>query len=166
MTPRQKTALENLHYRFWSKVDFNGPIPALRPELGPCWLWKGALCKGYGRFFVGSRRHRPAHAFAHELLKYAIPKGLEPDHLCRNRSCINPNHLEVVTGAVNILRGTSPIANLARKKTCANGHPFDTTAIGSYGKRVRICRICRRARCQRWRKKKREAGQARLNAKQ
>ena len=100
--------------RFWDKVNKNGPIPAHRPELGPCWVWTGARTgRGYGQFNIGSRtddsrRHVMAHRFAYELLIVAIPEELESDHLCRNRPCIRPFHIEPVTHIMNGQRGIQP----------------------------------------------------------
>lgn len=86
--------------RFWAKVD----------RSGDCWRWTGALARGgYGFAVVGSRddpqRYRNAHRFAYELSVGPIPEGLELDHLCRNRRCVNPAHLEPVTHSENMRRG-------------------------------------------------------------
>ena len=88
--------------RFWVKVRA-GSIPAHRPDLGPCWVWTGSRNRnGYGQFWHG--RHMGAHRFAYEALVGSMPDGLQSDHLCRNRSCIRPDHLEPVTGSVNLKR--------------------------------------------------------------
>lgn len=96
MAPRPKTPEQ----RFWPKVD----------KTSTCWLWTGALTLasnkhvgGYGRFRVGAQMRR-AHRYAYELLVGPIPAGLDLDHLCNNRRCVNPAHLEPVTRAVNISR--------------------------------------------------------------
>lgn len=68
-----------------------------------------------------------AHRFAYEALVGPIPKGLEIDHLCFVRNCVNPGHMEPVTSAVNTLRSTGPTAANAAKDQCVNGHPFDFT---------------------------------------
>ena len=92
---------------FWAKVDRNGPTPKHAPELGPCWIWTGSLNdKGYGVFWVGSK-HMKAHRFSFELLVGQIPNGTEPDHLCHNRACVRPSHLEPVTHRENCVRGLS-----------------------------------------------------------
>ena len=102
---------ERLPARFWAKVRI-GSVPAHRPDLGPCWEWIGAQSQGYGRFSIGSRTDRsrrmaPAPRFAYEMLVGLIPDGLEPDHLCHNRACVRPTHLEPVTPTVNKQRGTA-----------------------------------------------------------
>ena len=127
---------------FWAKVNKDGPIAVA--ALGPCWLWGGTKGdKGYGQFWNGNRLVS-AHVRAYEYEVGAVPLGLELDHLCRNRLCVRPSHLEPVTHRVNVLRGVAGQAN--RDKThCAHGHPFD--AVNTYvdpstGKRS--CRECRR----------------------
>ena len=102
--------------RFWAKVNQNGPVPAHRPDLGPCWQWTAALDReGYGRFhWLG--QNGLAHRIAYEMLIGPMPAGLEPDHLCRNRACVNPLHIEPVTHRENTLRGNSPVAINARRR--------------------------------------------------
>lgn len=138
--------------RFWVKVNKEGPIPDYCPELGPCWLWTGALNKrtGYGNF--GKPQKLP-HRVAYELCVGPIPEGLELDHLCRIRHCVNPTHLEPVTTQVNQLRSTSVSARNAVKTHCDNGHLFDEkNTLISRGRRT--CRACNRDKTQRHRAKK------------
>lgn len=121
------------------------------PNTG-CWLWVGTTREdGYGRISVKGR-HVSAHRFAYELLVGPIPAGLQIDHLCRQRSCVNPRHLEPVTAHENTLRGETVNAKNTAKTVCKNGHPFteDNTWVvtrGSKGgkKRAteRICKTCR-----------------------
>ena len=121
-TPRRLMSPED---RFWVKVDKNGPVPAARPDLGPCWLWTGTkLPKGYGSFYYLAGRRAYAHRFAYELLVGPIPADRpQIDHLCRVTSCVNPTHLEPVTNRENTLRGLRPDQlrqeNKARKKKAA-----------------------------------------------
>lgn len=85
----------NPERRFWQNVS----------KSAGCWEWQGAVMGGgYGAIKVEGRRV-PAHRFAYELLVGPIGEGLEIDHLCRNRSCVNPEHLEPVTRSVNVKRG-------------------------------------------------------------
>jgi HNH endonuclease len=78
--------------RFWEKVE----------QGEGCWLWTGAIDRGYGQFVWNGRKR--AHRVAYELIIGPIPEGLELDHLCRNKSCVRPEHLEPVTKAENIRR--------------------------------------------------------------
>lgn len=92
--------------RFMEKVDKDGPVPSIRPELGPCWLWTGSVTlQGYGIF--GLPGASEAHRASYLLFKGPIPEGLEVDHLCFVRPCVNPAHLEAVTHEENIRRGVA-----------------------------------------------------------
>ena len=126
--------------RFWAKVDVGSP--------DECWEWTGAKTgKGYGNFTITPHSlWACAHRVAYEVLVGPIPDGLFIDHLCRNRACVNPSHMEPVTNKVNILRGESPWAQRARMTHCANGHEFtpDNTRIRPNG--TRSCRACTRER--------------------
>lgn len=136
--------------RFWEKVDKNGPIPASRPELGPCWLWTASLDdKGYGQFGVVKGVRSSTHRFAYENVLGDIPDGLTLDHLCRNTKCCNPAHLEPVTRVENVMRGFGFGAINATKTHCAHGHRFDeaNTVVTKDG--ARRCRICAAAAAKR-----------------
>lgn len=108
---------------FWTKVDKDGP--------NGCWLWTGSKgTGGYGMYAwtrnPGEKRFsRGAHRLAYMALVGEIPDGLDIDHLCRVRHCVNPAHLEAVSTRTNLLRGNTFQAKNAAKTHCAHGHPFD-----------------------------------------
>ena len=111
------------------------------PNSG-CWLWVGHVNdNGYGLFHVNGRNVR-AHRFAYEHYRGPIPEGLDLDHLCRVRCCVNPDHLEAVTRQVNLLRGIGFAAARAAQTHCIHGHKFTTENTG-YDK-GRYCRRCKR----------------------
>ena len=130
---------------FWSYVDKNGPVPAARPDLGPCWIWlKEKTEAGYGRFSIparsalsvrGKRTKVMAYRFSYELANGPIPSGYEPDHLCKNRACVNHSHLRVLTHKENTLAGDSFSAVNAMKTHCHKVHEFtkENTAINKFG---------------------------------
>jgi hypothetical protein len=124
---------ESAQTRFWSFVERVG---------GNCWPWKGVTGpSGYGTF-----RNYRAHRVAYTLMRGPIPDGLTLDHLCRNPSCVNPQHLEPVTSVVNTMRGTSPMALNARKTHCPKGHLLGPRLVRSRPGRPsegRICPTCR-----------------------
>lgn len=108
-----------------------------------CWEWTGSLSKGHGKFMLAGRR-QPAHRWAYEFLIGDIPQGLDLDHLCRNRACVNPTHCEPVTRGENVRRGQVGIAN-SSKTRCIRGHEF--TPENTYyhnGTGWRNCRACMR----------------------
>lgn len=93
---------------FWRQVDKSAPASAYRPDLGGCWLWRGpSETDGYATFKIASMgaTFGMAHRIAYELVVGAIPEGFQLDHLCRVVRCVNPTHLEPVTGAENVQRG-------------------------------------------------------------
>lgn len=106
----------------------------------PCIKYKGYIAPdGYGRAWHSDYKQMlGAHRVAWLKEKGPIPSNLVLDHLCRNRSCVNTNHLEVVTHRENILRGTGPSAWNAKKDHCKKGHPF----IGKDKKGFRVCGKC------------------------
>lgn len=147
--------------RFWSKVDRNGPLPEHRPDLGPCWPWTGFVDgDGYGRFRDEYGQVAKAHRWSYGATHGPIPDGLQPDHLCRVRRCVRPEHLEAVTPRVNVLRGTSFAAKFAKATHCVQGHPFcgDNLVMvpGPCGP-SRSCRTCRKQRKQEYRARQRAA---------
>lgn len=137
-TAREVETARRLKYeqRFWSRVE---------KQPNGCWLWLRGKCQGYGTFWDG-RRHARAHRYAYEVAVGPIPAGLELDHLCRNRACVNPMHLEPVERRTNILRGVAFTAENARLTHCPKGHPYAGTNLylrpdGAH----RECRTCRKA---------------------
>lgn len=117
-------------------------------DSNDCWIFGGNLSPdGYGRLRDESRRTVRAHRAAYTELVGPIPEGLELDHLCRVRSCVNPAHLEPVTGKVNAERGVASrrAEGLIRTSHCTKGHAFtpENTYVDPRG--ARACRICKRA---------------------
>lgn len=125
--------------RFWRLVD--------RSDPEECWVWLGTvLNNGYGRFNRGDR-HVVAHRFAYEAAVGPIPEGLDLDHLCRNRRCVNPAHLEPVTRSENLRRGDLHHNNGNRAKTaCRHGHPLEGANLYLTPNGRRQCRECGRRR--------------------
>lgn len=142
MTTITRTRGADPALRFWPKVRV----------AGDCWEWTGTKnhC-GYGRFWLDGRRVLP-HRWAYEQLVAEIPAAFEVDHLCFNRACVNPDHLEAVPPLLNKLRrktGTvsqRPTPPPPRdRELCVRGHRYtvDNTRIRTNGSRA--CRICTRA---------------------
>ena len=133
--------------RFWVKVNKNGPIPAHRPDLGPCWLWTAALNYGYGVFCRTGSKTEGAHRISLELAGKLPPSPLVPDHLCRVRACVNPDHMEPVTRGANVLRGEGISVRNALVTHCPAGHPYTAENTRHYKTpigRGRKCRTCHR----------------------
>lgn len=126
-----------LPHRFWAKVDV---------QIDGCWRWMaGQERGGYGRIRVAGKGspNTVAHRFAYERLIALVPKGLQLDHLCRNRLCVNPEHLEPVTARENTLRGQTSAARNAAKTHCPLGHEYNkTNTYFVKRRRIRMCRVC------------------------
>lgn len=129
---KQRDAAE----RFWEKVEFTDE----------CWNWLGArTSSGYGHFTARHDHKCVAHRISYQYLVGEIPEGLDLDHLCRNRRCVRPEHLEPVTRQVNLLRGEGTTAIYARRNHCSAGHEY-TAANTRRWKNKRVCRECERNR--------------------
>lgn len=142
---------------------------AAKIELDPatgCLNFTGSVSRnGYGQIYGGKRGQQlRTHRVAYELARGPVPEGLVLDHLCRNRRCCNPDHMEVVTNGENVRRGDGITATNARKTTCSRGHPFDEANTKIHHRPTgprRRCLECDRARAReaarRARERKREA---------
>jgi hypothetical protein len=106
-----------------------------------CWEWKYVNWAGYGGFRYDGRR-MGAHRAAYELLVGPIPDGMDIDHLCRNRRCVNPAHLQPVTRSENLSRGEVGRWN-TRKTHCPKGHPYSPANTYHDRRGWRGCRTCR-----------------------
>ena len=111
------------------------------PNSG-CWLWDGALKdNGYGCVWAGGRV-KAAHREVYELLLGCVSSSLTLDHLCRQRSCVNPDHLEPVTLRENLRRGESPTAINTRKTHCVHGHELSGSNLRIRASGWRGCKEC------------------------
>lgn len=121
-------------------------LAKVRDSESGCWEWTGHIKpNGYGQVTVRGRKFN-AHRFAYEAMVGPIPSGLVIDHLCRNRRCLRPEHLDPVTQRTNVLRGEGPAAHNARRSHCVQGHPFDDANTYVRSDRSRSCRACNAAR--------------------
>lgn len=140
--------------RFWAKASATG-------NQCECWEWTAARdSDGYGRFCVSKKYGtRNAHRISYSLCIGSIPDGLTIDHLCGNRGCVNPWHMEAVTSTENTLRGMTISAGNMAKSQCKHGHAFSAENTWVYkrkdGRSRRECRTCVKARDDRHRASKR-----------
>lgn len=145
--PHVKRPTTPAEARFWAKVEKNGPTPSTYRHRGTCWQWTaGTISTGYGMFHPTKSTQVLSHRYAYEQVKGPIPDGLVIDHLCRNRLCVNPAHLEAVTLAVNTRRGLSVSTFNALKTDCPASHPYSPENTYVSPKGSRICRACARER--------------------
>lgn len=105
-----------------------------------CWQWDALRPDGYGAFMAGGTQGM-AHRWAYQHYTGPIPDDLVVDHLCRNRGCVNPDHMELVSRGENVARGTSPSAMQAKQELCPRGHTYTR----KYGNR-RYCQPCQNER--------------------
>lgn len=122
-------------------------------RVGDCLEWQGSKYQnGYGKI---GRVGIMAHRIAYELIKGEIPTDMCLDHLCKNRLCVNPDHLEIVSLVENVMRGNSQHAKNARKTHCKHGHEFTTENTYIHPTRgSRLCRECRKVNHKKYIEKK------------
>jgi HNH endonuclease len=133
---RYADPVATLPARFAAKVD----------KTGDCWKWTGARnATGYGHISAGRGVCLMAHRVSWELHRGPIPDGHQIDHLCRNPGCVNPDHLEPVTPALNTARSWGPAALNAEKECCIRGHDLDGPNL-RWERGKRVCRECRNVR--------------------
>jgi hypothetical protein len=128
--------------RLWPKVDKSDP--------SGCWVWRAGLRNGYGEFRPDPKSKAPAHRVVWELLVGPIPDGMELDHRrCRNKRCVNPDHLELTTKPGNLLEPDGAAGINKAKTHCPQGHPYsgDNLIVYQSGPRkgARLCRACQNA---------------------
>jgi hypothetical protein len=138
-----------LSERFWAKVE----------KTNNCWMWKGAIFKrtGYGQANKNGKSIA-AHRLAYELTYgITLPDGhiVEIDHLCRNRLCVNPKHLELVSHRENTLRGIGLTAKYAKATHCSRGHIYNEINTYHRPDGGRDCKLCMKIRGESYRLKKR-----------
>ncbi len=123
---------------FWERVSKDGPIPVNRPDLGPCWPWTGKrFTSGYGRLNI-MRFSLPAHRLSWEIANgQTFPAGLVPDHLCMNKPCVRPGHLDPCTQQENIRRWAEQAVT-----ACPQGHVY-TAENTLFDGKWRRCKKCR-----------------------
>ena len=119
--------------RFWDKVE----------KTDSCWNWSAYHTPtGYGTFKLNNKSIL-AHRYSYEELRGCIPPELEIDHLCRNRRCVNPDHLEAVTHTVNVRRGSNK-GGLPKQTHCKIGHALSGENLLVSTNGVRRCKRCRK----------------------
>jgi hypothetical protein len=122
-------------------------------KITGCWNWQAKIEEtGYGRMYVGKNVYDFAHRVSFIVFKRLIPPGRKKviDHKCKNKRCVNPKHIRLVSQRTNILQSNSPAAKNARKKHCKHGHRFnkENTYIRPDG--ARTCKECSRRTSLTW----------------
>jgi hypothetical protein len=107
-------------------------------ETNSCWIFEGSKTNGYGQFWVKNKKYL-AHRWIYEQIVGKIPDGMQIDHLCRERSCVNPDHLEIVSNAEQQKRRSEAQTH------CKHGHEFTEKNTYLYNNK-RNCRSCNRRR--------------------
>lgn len=142
--PLESEVLRHIESRFWSKV--------AQTDDDECWEWLASVTtSGYGQVHYRRghlRRNLMAHRVAYELLIGPIPTGMTLDHLCRNKRCVNPAHLEIVTQRENVLRAAGSTAH------CKRGHAWTEDNV-LFENGSRKCKTCNRRRQAEYRERRR-----------
>ncbi len=138
----KQSSIPTFSERFWNKVNKDGPIPTHAPHLGPCWVWTASNNgNGYGVIGLG-KQNAYVHRISYEWQYGPIPLMYEIDHICENRSCVNPTHLQLATHQQNIARSASPPAKNTKKTHCPKGHAYTPENTYRQKKGGRYCRAC------------------------
>jgi hypothetical protein len=112
-------------------------------RTGDCWLWIGSVSdRGYGNVTYKGKSYK-AHRLAYHFYKEDLIPGLEIDHLCKVKNCVNPDHLEQVTKQENMRRSDCVSAVNRRKTRCKRGHDFNSDNTYTHKSGKRSCRLCR-----------------------
>ena len=137
---RSRAEIERTLQRYGARVKWP-------THVGECWVWIGVIdSKGYGVASRSKTKKARAHRVFYEAFRGPIPEGLDIDHLCRLRACVNPAHMEPVTRRENVLRGEHPKVLAYWNGTCTRGHPMNGENLYISPGGQRQCRECRRRR--------------------